>query len=83
MILKPLWNLSSSYVLYIYIFFRIPTIVALLVLRNNKRLQKMYSPSGHLRCRCYNSLFIGTGLEKFSITLAHQWILYSEWVPSE
>ncbi len=28
--------------------------------------------------------FIGTDLEKFSITsLAHQWILCSEWVPSE
>ncbi len=57
MILKPLWNLSSSYVLYIYIFFRIPTIVALLVLRNNKRLQKMYSPSGHLRCRCVTIVY--------------------------
>ncbi len=30
------------------------------------------------------NIFIGTDFEKFSITsLAHQWILCSEWVPSE
>ncbi len=31
-----------------------------------------------------DEFFIGTDLEEFSITsLAHQWILCSEWVPSE
>ncbi len=44
---------------------------------------KMYSTSGHLRCR-WVCFFIKTDLEKFSITsLAHQWILCSEWVPSK
>ncbi len=39
-----------------------------------------YSPSGQ-RLVCF---FIWTDLEKFSITLlAHQWILCSEWVPSQ
>ncbi len=43
----------------------------------------MYSPSGHQRCRWVH-FFIRTDLEKFRITsLAHQWILCSEWVPSE
>ncbi len=44
---------------------------------------KMYSSSSHSRCRlvCF---FIRTDLEKLSITsLAPQWILCSEWVPSE
>ncbi len=42
----------------------------------------MYSPSGHPRC--FFSFFNRTDLEKCSITsLAHQWILCSEWVPSE
>ncbi len=39
--------------------------------------------SGHPRCR-WVCFFIRTDLEKFSITsLAHQWILCSEWVLSE
>ncbi len=43
----------------------------------------MYSPSGHPKCR-WVCFFIRTDLEKFSITaLAQQWILCSEWVPSE
>ncbi len=43
----------------------------------------MFSPVGHLRCR-WVCFFMGTDLEKFSITsLAHQWMLCSEWVPSE
>ncbi len=40
-------------------------------------------PSGHPKCKgvCF---FIWTDLKKFSIiSLAHQWILCSEWVPSE
>ncbi len=43
---------------------------------------KMYSPSGHARCR-WDHFFIRTDLEKFSIaSLAHQWITNgSEWVP--
>ncbi len=42
-----------------------------------------YLPSGCPRCR-WVCLFIWTDLEKCSITsLAHQWILCSEWVPSE
>ncbi len=44
---------------------------------------KVCSLSGHSRCRwvCY---FIGRDLDKFRITsLAHQWIICSEWVPSE
>ncbi len=45
--------------------------------------RNLYSPSGHPRCR-WVCFFIGTDLGKFSITsLAHQWILCSEWVPSE
>ncbi len=46
-------------------------------------LLEILSPSGRSRCRqvCF---FIGTDLEKCSImSLAHLWILYSEWVPSE
>ncbi len=44
---------------------------------------KIYSSSGRPVCR-WVCFFMGTDLEKFSITsLAHQWILYSEWVPSE
>ncbi len=40
-------------------------------------------PSGHPRCR-WVCFFIWTDLEKCSITsLAHQWMLCSEWVPSE
>ncbi len=46
-------------------------------------LRKMYSPSGHPRCR-WVCFFIGTDLEKFNITsLVHQWIHCSEWVPSD
>ncbi len=46
-------------------------------------LLKMYSLSGHPRCR-WVCFFIWTDLEKCSITaVAHQWILCSEWVPSE
>ncbi len=42
-------------------------------------LLKMYSSSSHPTCRWVSSDFA-----KFSITsLAHQWILCSEWVPSE
>ncbi len=48
-----------------------------------KTVLKMYSTSGHQRCR-WVCFFIRTDLEKFSIpSLAHQWILWSEWVPSE
>ncbi len=44
---------------------------------------KMWSPPGHLRCK-WVSFFIGTDLKKFGITwLAQQWMLCSEWVPSE
>ncbi len=40
--------------------------------------QLIYSPSGHL------SFFMGTDLEKCSIALlSKQWMLCSEWVPSE
>ncbi len=47
------------------------------------KIKKTYSPSGHSRCR-WVCFFIGIDLEKFCITsLAHQWILCSEWVPSE
>ncbi len=43
----------------------------------------MCSPSGHPRCR-WVCFFMGTDLDKFCIApLAHQWILFSEWVPSE
>ncbi len=43
----------------------------------------MYSPSGHPICR-WVCFFIRTDLNKFIITpIAHQWILCSEWVPSE
>ncbi len=46
-------------------------------------LRKMYSISGHPRCR-WVCIFIVSDLEKFSITsLAHQWIPCGEWVPSE
>ncbi len=42
----------------------------------------MYSRTGHPRCR-WVCFFIGTDLEIFIITsLAHQWIICSEWVPS-
>ncbi len=48
---------------------------------NNGTVHPIYSPSGYPRWICF---FIGTDLEKFSITsLAHQWIPCSEWVPSE
>ncbi len=56
---------------------------AWMLLENNyhENLLKMYSPSGHPRCRWVVSL---SDLEKCSITsLAYQWILCSEWVPSE
>ncbi len=44
----------------------------------------MLSVSGHPRCRQVFFSLIGTDLEKYIITtLAHQWILCSEWVPSE
>ncbi len=46
-------------------------------------LLKIYSPSGHWRCK-WVCFFIRTDLEKFSIaSLTHQWTLCSEWVPSE
>ncbi len=52
-------------------------------LSKNKNLLKMYSPFGHLRCR-WVCFFIGTDMEKCIITLLpHQWIICSEWVPSE
>ncbi len=42
---------------------------------------KFFSPSCHPRWICF---FMGIDLEKCSITsLAHQWILCSEWVPSD
>ncbi len=48
-----------------------------------KHLLKMYSLSGHPKCR-WVCFFIRTDLENCSITsLAHQWIPCSEWVPSE
>ncbi len=48
---------------------------------SQKKMLKMYSLSGHLRCVC---VFFLADLEKCSITsLAHQWMLCSEWVPSE
>ncbi len=41
----------------------------------------MYPPSGHSVC-CWLSFSIRTDWEKFRIeSLAHQWILCSEWVP--
>ncbi len=47
----------------------------------NENLLNIYSPSGHTRWVCF---LIRTDLEKLSIaSLAHQWILCSEWVPSE
>ncbi len=43
----------------------------------------MFSPTGHPRWR-WVSFFINTDLEKCSIaSLTHQWIICSEWVPSE
>ncbi len=49
----------------------------------NKNLLKIYPPLGHPACR-WVCFFMGIDLDKFSITsLAHQWILCSEWVPSE
>ncbi len=49
----------------------------------NENLLKMYSSSSHPICR-WVCFFIRTDLEKCSITsLAHQWILCSEWVLSE
>ncbi len=52
-------------------------------LKNEYLLKKMYFHSGHSRWR-WVCLFVGTNLEKFSIaSLAHQWILCGEWVPSE
>ncbi len=44
---------------------------------------KMYSPSGHAKCR-WVCFFIWTDMKKLNITsVAHQWILCSKWVPSE
>ncbi len=44
---------------------------------------KMYSPSSHPRSK-WVCFFIGIDLETFNITsLAHQWILCSEWAPSD
>ncbi len=49
----------------------------------NDNLLKIYSPSGHPKC-WWVCFFIRSDLEKCSIaSLAHQWILCSEWVPSE
>ncbi len=46
-------------------------------------IYSIYSPLGHPRCR-WVCFFIWTVLEKCSITShAHQWMLCSEWVPSE
>ncbi len=48
----------------------------------NENLLQMFSPSGHSKCKwvCFSSSDLG----KCSLTsLAHQWILCSEWVPSE
>ncbi len=48
-----------------------------------ENLLKMYSPSGHTKYR-WVYFFIGTDLEKCNVTsLAHQWMLCSEWVPPE
>ncbi len=48
-----------------------------------KILLKIESPSGHPRCR-WVCFFMETVSEKCNITsLAHQWILCSEWVPPE
>ncbi len=50
---------------------------------NIKTVLKMSSPSGDPRCR-WVCFFIRTDLETFSMTsLVHQWIICSEWVPSE
>ncbi len=57
--------------------------VFLRIVHPKKKRLKMYSSSGHPKCR-WVSNFTGTELEKFSVTsLAHQLILFSEWVPSE
>ncbi len=61
----------------------------MLIKRENNNTNKnvimlnIYSPSGHSRYR-WVFFFIRTDLEKFSMpSLVHQWILCSEWVPSE
>ncbi len=49
----------------------------------NENVLKMYSTSGHLICR-WVCFFMRTNMEKYSSTsLAHQWILCMEWVPSD
>ncbi len=67
-------DLAGFWALYIYIY-------AFKGVAHSK--MKIYSPSDHPRYR-WVCFFMGTDLEKFSIpSLAHQWVLCSEWVPSE
>ncbi len=49
----------------------------------NSSSKHLNAHSGHSRCT-WVCFFMGTNLEKCSFTsLAHQWMLCSEWVPSE
>ncbi len=79
-------NLFSKYYLFYtpslldvpLVLFRLPHFIGIV-----HQKMKMYSPSGYPRCR-WDCFFIRTDLETFSITsLAQQWMLCSEWVPSE
>ncbi len=68
---------------YIYIYIYIFTVTFDQLKRIVRPQRKMCSLSGHLRCR-WVCFFIRTDLKKCSITsLTYQWILCSEWVPSE
>ncbi len=54
----------------------------ILMVRNSKTAENVLTLRSS-KCRVF-SFFIWTHLEKFSVTsLAHQWMLCSEWVPSE
>ncbi len=88
MYIKIQKNMALKKNIYLFIYFLIVKSVlsytyALHVKGIVHPKKKMYLSSDNPGCRWVCS-FVGTDLEKFSITsLAHQWILCSEWVPSE
>ncbi len=81
-----LFDLSNIYLLPLLYLHKACFYTLLLYSTSLKEIvhpKKMYSSSEHPGCK-QACLFIGSVLEKFSVTsLAHQWILCSEWVPSE
>ncbi len=87
-ILFFLFNSNCIIIIWVflfYLYFSATIYLFILFQRNIKPKNNIFWKSTHPQVMNKMSLFfMGTDLETFSITLlAHQWILCSEWVPSD